>query len=234
MAGFADVELDAATLQGLTMGDPHKNEAAFATAYQQLASPVLTLAVRLLQDRGGAQEVVQDTFIELLERGHQIRDRAAVVGWVKKVAVNHCLMRLRSPWHSRRVQGLLPEVAADSQQMDANHAHSGVEANGDALAENLPDIIQALGRLGPETRFVVWLHDVEGYTHKEIGELLERTTSYSKSQLARGYETLAKLYQRPKSKAEPVHSNASARATQFLDTQPLDIQGQVTKPGEPT
>lgn len=197
MAGFADVELDAATLQGLTMGDPHKYQEAFTSAYQQLASPVLTLAVRLLQDRGSAQEVVQDTFIELLERGHQIRDRSALVGWVKKVAVNHCLMRLRSPWHSRRVQGLLPEVAADLQQMDASHPQSGVGANGDGLAENLTDITQALARLGPETRFVVWLHDVEGYTHKEIGELLERTTSYSKSQLARGYETLARLYQRP-------------------------------------
>lgn len=231
MAGFADVELDAATLQGLTMGDPHKYQAAFSAAYQQLASPVLTLAVRLLQDRGGAQEVVQDTFIELLERGHQIRDRAAVVGWVKKVAVNHCLMRLRSPWHSRRVQGLLPEVAADHQQMDGSHAQSRVGADGDALAENLPDIIQALGRLGPETRFVVWLHDVEGYTHKEIGEMLERTTSYSKSQLARGYETLARLYQRPDAADVPKDSRGQG-AGRTVKTSSVDDQVQAAKPGE--
>lgn len=200
MSGFADVELDAVTLQGLTMGDPHKYQAAFSSAYQQLASPVLTLAMRLLQDRGSAQEVVQDTFIELLERGHQIRDRAAIVGWVKKVAVNHCLMRLRSPWHSRRVQGLLPEVAADQQQMDAHPTHRDQGVSSHSLAENLPDILQALGRLAPETRFVIWLHDVEGYTHKEIGELLDRTPSYSKSQLSRGYATLADLYQRQDSK----------------------------------
>lgn len=200
MSGFGDVELDAVTLQGLTMGDPHKYQAAFSSAYQQLASPVLTLAMRLLQDRGSAQEVVQDTFIELLERGHQIRDRAAIVGWVKKVAVNHCLMRLRSPWHSRRVQGLLPEVAADQQQMDAHPTHRDQGVSSDSLAENLPDILQALGRLAPETRFVIWLHDVEGYTHKEIGELLDRTPSYSKSQLSRGYATLADLYQQQDSK----------------------------------
>ncbi len=208
MSGFSDVELDAATLQGLTMGDPNRYQAAFAAAYQQLASPVLTLATRLLQDRSGAQEVVQDTFIELLERGHQIRDRAALVGWVKKVAVNHCLMRLRSPWHSRRVQGLMPEVAADQQQMDAGHAHAGWGSADDELAENLPDIVQALARLGPETRFVVWLHDVEGYTHKEIGGLLDRTPSYSKSQLARGYATLARHYQKAGQEPEATSTNA--------------------------
>ena len=43
------------------------------------------------------------------------------------------------------------------------------------------------------SRAVVWLHDVEGYTHKEIGQLMDRTTSFSKSQLARAHERLRAL-----------------------------------------
>jgi RNA polymerase sigma-70 factor (ECF subfamily) len=40
---------------------------------------------------------------------------------------------------------------------------------------------------------VVWLHDVEGYTHEEIAERMERTVSFSKSQLARAHARLRRL-----------------------------------------
>lgn len=49
------------------------------------------------------------------------------------------------------------------------------------------DLQRALDALPPEARAVVWLHDVEGYTHQEIGRLMRATTSYSKSQLVRAY-----------------------------------------------
>jgi hypothetical protein len=61
--------------------------------------------------------------------------------------------------------------------------------------EQVPTLEQALGTLSEEARAVVWLHDVEGYTHKEIGELMGKTTSFSKSQLARAYERLLQWQQ---------------------------------------
>ena len=54
-----------------------------------------------------------------------------------------------------------------------------------------PPLPHALASLGSEARAVIWLHDVEGYTHKEIGELMGKTASFSKSQLARGYQRLS-------------------------------------------
>ena len=138
------------------------------------------MAMRILQDEGIAQEVVQDTFVELIEKAHTLKDPNAVLGWVRKVAVNHCLMRLRSPWHKRRVTlELVDDVDV---------------TNGSTRLEDIQDIERALATLPEETRMVIWLHDVEGYTHKEIGTLLGRTASYSKSQLARGYQTLTLLY----------------------------------------
>jgi DNA-directed RNA polymerase specialized sigma24 family protein len=56
--------------------------------------------------------------------------------------------------------------------------------------EGLEDVERALARLSAESRFVVWMHDVEGHTHAEIGRLVGRTASYSKSQLARAYAEL--------------------------------------------
>ena len=52
------------------------------------------------------------------------------------------------------------------------------------------DLETALQRLSDTARSVVWLHDVEGYTHDEIAEMMGKTTSFSKSQLARAHVKL--------------------------------------------
>jgi RNA polymerase sigma factor (sigma-70 family) len=52
------------------------------------------------------------------------------------------------------------------------------------------DLEAALERLSETSRAVVWLHDVEGYTHDEIGAMMGMTASFSKSQLARAHARL--------------------------------------------
>lgn len=172
MAGFASLTLATETALGLKQGDPD----AQAEAYRLLAPPVFGMALRILGDRGLAEEVVQDTFVTMIERGATLSDVDAAVGWIRQTAVNHCLMRLRSPWHQRRTAELPVEVA-------------DVHQDG-SRTESLRDVERMLARLRPETRMVLWLHDVEGYTHQEIGCVFGRTASYSKSQLARGYRKL--------------------------------------------
>jgi RNA polymerase sigma-70 factor (ECF subfamily) len=61
---------------------------------------------------------------------------------------------------------------------------------------------RALDRVPAVARAVVWLHDVEGYTHAEIGRLMGRTTSFSKSQLARAHERLRELLEGAEPKNE--------------------------------
>jgi RNA polymerase sigma factor (sigma-70 family) len=181
MASFADINLDPGLARGLKRGDRR----AQAVAYRVLAPAVMGLAQRILQDEGSAQEVVQDTFVELIEHARTLKDAQAVVGWVRTVAVNHCLMRLRSPWNKRR-----ETLDADEEYGERYEDMS----NSSARAEGMQDIETALGRLEPETRMVIWLHDVEGYTHQEIGSLVGRTASYSKSQMARGYQKLSATF----------------------------------------
>ena len=70
-----------------------------------------------------------------------------------------------------------------------------VEAEHDATERlgAMPGLERALSTLAVESRAVLWLHDVEGYTHKEIGQLMGKTSSYSKSQLARAYQRLLRM-----------------------------------------
>ena len=172
MAGFADIDLDPGTVRGLKRGD----KSALAEIYTLLAPVIMGMAQRILQDRSLAQEVVQDTFVQLIEQRGGLRTPQAVTAWLRKVAVNHCLMRLRSPWLGKRASEA-PVEAADRLQSRER-------------LEGLADIERALAMLSPESRLVIWLHDVEGYTHREIARLMGRKTSYSKSRHARGYQKL--------------------------------------------
>ncbi len=91
-------------------------------------------------------------------------------------------MHLRSAWYKRA--SLFSESREDDGEAlsprPADSANAGLQR----------DLENALAQLSDTSRAVVLLHDVEGYTHKEIGELMGKTTSFSKSQLARAHEKL--------------------------------------------
>jgi RNA polymerase sigma factor (sigma-70 family) len=131
----------------------------------------------MLASKALAEDVLQETFVEVLCKIAGFRGEAEVGTWIKRIAINKCLMYLRSSWVSRRV----PE---DGDPV--GEARSGV------LDEQLA-LERALDQVADVARAVVWLHDVEGYTHVEIGRLMGRTTSFSKSQLARAHERLRSL-----------------------------------------
>jgi RNA polymerase sigma-70 factor (ECF subfamily) len=70
-----------------------------------------------------------------------------------------------------------------------------VEADG--RTAELIDLDRALARLSPITRTVVWLYDVEGWSHEEIAKSFARSVSFSKSQLARGHARLRNVLTAP-------------------------------------
>ncbi len=138
-------------------------------AYQQ---PVYTLARRLTRNAEDAEDVLQETFLEVCRSLKQWRGDGILWGWIRKIAVSKALMR-----HRR-------EKLREWEPLDDDVPRQ---------AEDVPlqmDLEAALSRLTERSRAVVWLHDVEGYTHEEIAELMGMTTSFSKSQLARAHDRL--------------------------------------------
>lgn len=151
---------------------------AHAKLYEEFAPMVYTLARRVLCSASQAEDVLQETFIEVLRNVESCRGHLEFGPWVRRIAVNRCLMYLRSPWVARRIVATLSEPATDD---DAGGAHERIVLE------------RALAALSGTARAVVWLHDVEGYTHEEIGRLMGRTASFSKSQLARAHDRLRDL-----------------------------------------
>ncbi len=170
-------EITAEELAAAIRGDRQ----AHARLYERFAPAVYTLARRMLVEPALADDVLQETFVGVIRSIGGFRGDASLETWIRRIAINHCLMHLRSPWHVRG-EALPEDLAA---------AHSGADVQ--TSAQRQLDLGSALSQLPAVSRVVVWLHDVEGYTHREIGELLGRTTSFSKSQLARAHDQLRGL-----------------------------------------
>ena len=180
MSAFLDSDLPLDTVRRARAGATDAQEAI----YRAFQRPVRTLARRLVPRAAQAEDLAQDVFVEVLQSLPQFDGRGSFAGWVRAITVRKCLMHLRSPWHRglRWVEALAP-ADVESQSREAATAHGG-----EAL-----DLERALAQLGDTARVVVWLHDVEGYTHAEIGTLLGGTSSLSKSQLARAHARLREL-----------------------------------------
>lgn len=169
MASQFQQTVDAALLARAREGEPQ----AQAELFRLFGRAVYSLARRLLVNPDLAEDVLQDTFVEVLRNLAAFRGEAPFGLWLRRIAMNHCLMHLRSPWQRRRLE------------LDGSDAAEFL-LSGEGIFDVL-DLERALESLPPEARAVVWLHDVEGYTHQEIGQLMHATTSFSKSQLTRAY-----------------------------------------------
>jgi len=159
--------------------------AAFEQIYRLFERPVYTLALRLLADRDEAQEVLHDAMLQIFRTLPQFRGDAPFWAWLRRVATNEALMRLRR-------RGRL--VYTDEVPEDPALLEDELLPPAAADARRLLEAMEGL----PETaRTVLWLFHVEGHTHEEIGGLLGRSASFSKSQVARGTRRLRELLATP-------------------------------------
>jgi RNA polymerase sigma factor (sigma-70 family) len=155
--------------------------AAFEQLYRWFERPVFTLALRLTGRREEAQDVLQDTMLKLFDKVAEFRGDSPFWGWLRQIAVNEALMKLRKRQRLEYVEEL-PEPDA----LEPAALLPPVAAEAGALT-------RALQQLSLTTRSVLWLYHAEGYTHEEIAGLMGRSTSFSKTQLLRGTRRLREL-----------------------------------------
>ncbi|MDJ0699048.1 MAG: RNA polymerase sigma factor [Woeseiaceae bacterium] len=183
MSKFADIEIDAAIVRRAARGDAKAHE----IIYRAFAAPVYAICLRFTRVPAQAEDLVQETFIEIMRSIAKFRGEAALGSWIRRIAVSKALMYLRSAWTARG-QSLADDWDEYTEGSVAGYGVSG--RPDDAL-----DLDAALANLPTVARTVVWLHDVEGFTHKEIAQLMGKTESFSKSQLSRAYRRLRPLLQ---------------------------------------
>jgi len=182
MQRLAEIQIPAGELDAARAGDT----AARSALFERVAPGTLAIIRRLVVQRALADDLLQDTLIAMFEHLDDYRGEAPFGAWVRSIAVSRCLMAFRSPWHRARVT-----LESWTEESWAAPAES------EARTSDLIDLDRALAQLSPMTRAVVWLYDVEGWTHEEIAKAFDRTLSFSKSQLARGHARLRDVLQAP-------------------------------------
>ena len=178
MSKFADIQIDQAIIKRAARGDARAHE----IIYRAFATPVYSICLRFTRIPANAEDLVQETFIEIMRSIANFRGEAALGSWIRRIAVTKSLMFLRSAWTARS-QSLaegFDDVTAGDNLSHGISRHPDDAMDLDAALANLPDV----------SRTVVWLHDVEGFTHKEIASFMGKTESFSKSQLSRAYQRL--------------------------------------------
>ena len=186
MSRFADIEIDPGIVKRAARGDSRAHE----IIYRAFSTPVYSICLRFTRVPAHAEDLLQETFIEIMRSIPRFRGEAALGSWIRRIAVSKALMFLRSAWHSRG-QSLDDDW---EETTPGNLSSHGVSEKPDQAI----DLDAALAELPAVSRAVVWLHDVEGFTHKEIASMMGRTESFSKSQLSRAYQRLRPMLQSDK------------------------------------
>ncbi len=156
------------------------DRAAFEEIYRRYVNRVYGLCLRLTTDVGEAENLTQDTFIKAWFAIAGYAGRGNLGGWLGRVAVNLWRDQFRATARRGR---LIEEVTAEPRQ-----SRDGVVD----LLTGL-DLERCIARLPEGGRLVFVFHDVEGYTHREIAELLDLAVGTVKAQLHRARRLLRNM-----------------------------------------
>jgi RNA polymerase sigma-70 factor (ECF subfamily) len=160
---------------------------AFERLYRAHVARVHSLARRMAGD-GEADEFTQEIFIRAWEKLPQFRGDSAFGTWLYRLAVNHLLTRWRSQG-LRRARFLDDEKVLERAMETVPARPAGVDLQMDVEA--------GIARLPDGSRAVFVLHDVEGYRHEEIAQMLGINEGTSKSQLHRARMALRGFLTQP-------------------------------------
>jgi RNA polymerase sigma-70 factor (ECF subfamily) len=158
--------------------------AAFEALYRRHVGRVYGLCLRLARDPGRAEELVQEVFLRVWERGDPSRSEPEFDAWIRRVAINLALSDVRAKGRRTRLE----TPVEDPDQWTPSSV-------GPEPGKRL-DLERAIEQLPTSARRVLVLHDVEGYRHEEIGRMLGSSTGTSKSQLHRARRALREALKR--------------------------------------
>lgn len=150
---------------------------AFESLYHEHVGRVHALCLRMSGDRGRAEELTQDVFVRAWSRLDSFRGDAAFGTWLHRIAVNAVLQKRRSD--RRR------EQRVETRELLEYEA----PATRERPAEQL-DLERAIARLPEGAKAVFLLHDVHGYKHHEIADMMGIAVGTTKAQLHRARRLL--------------------------------------------
>ena len=155
-------------LEGCRKGDRKMQQ----ELYNRFASKMYGVCLRYASNSEEAEDILQEGFIKIFNKINSYRGEGSFEGWIRRIFVNTAIE------HFRKKTYLQPITETEENTVEGKYLSVL-----DNLAEK--DIVQLIQQLSPGYRTVFNMYVVEGYTHKQIAELLGISEGTSKSQLSR-------------------------------------------------
>ena len=180
----------------------------FEALYARHKRRVFSLCLRMTGNYAQAEDFTQDAFVQLYRKIASFRGESAFSTWLHRLSLNIVLMHLRK----KGIAQISLEQSLDPQQED--RAPIDIATRDEALHGSIDrmTIQQAIAELPPGYRIIFVLHEIEGYEHNEIAELLGCSIGNSKSQLHKARMNLRALLPRrsgSKGTGEPARNRAA-------------------------
>jgi len=184
------------TEEAILKGCLENDAVAQRQLYNRYSPKMLSVCYRFAHNREDAEDMLQEGFIKIFSQMHTFGNRGAFEGWIRRIIVHTCI-------------NILKKNKKFNESVDIIHA-TGAQIR----EETVPSIIQAkqivecIRMLPIGYRTVLNLYAIEGYSHREIGMMLEIEESTSRSQYTRAKAMLEdilirkKIIQKPKQDAE--------------------------------
>jgi RNA polymerase sigma-70 factor (ECF subfamily) len=172
----------------------------FERLYQLHRRRVYALCMHMVKNPTEAEDLTQDAFLQTFRKLHTFRGDSRFSTWLHRLTVNVVLMRLRKRRHPEIAldDALKPNEESPKPFVDLGRPDLRLSGAIDRI-----DLEKVIEQLPGGYRQILILHDVEGYEHNEIAQILGRSVGNSKSQLHKARRRLRELLPKPFATANP-------------------------------
>lgn len=169
------------TEEQMLAGSIKNNAAAQEEFYNRFSPRMLGVCYRFAKNREDAEDMLQEGFIKVFTQLHQYRHEGALEGWIRRIVVHTCI-------------NILKKNKKFSESVDLIHA-KGLHIREDMIPSIMQakQVVECIRILPLGYRTVLNLYAIEGFSHKEIGAMLEIEESTSRSQYTRAKAMLEEI-----------------------------------------
>ena len=146
----------------------------------QYSGLLMAVSRRYSKDQSSSKDVLQEALIHILNSISSYEEKGSFEGWMKRIVINIAIKYFRN----KSFKNELYTIEDHPENMVEPSAYSSMAA---------AELMEVIDRLPDSYRTIFNLYAIEGFTHREIGEMLEITESTSRSQLARARASLKKI-----------------------------------------
>ena len=172
------------TEEAILQGCIKNNPAAQKALYQKYSAKMLVVCYRYAHNREDAEDMLQEGFIKIFYQIHTFENRGALEGWIRRIIVHTCINHLKK---NKRFNESVDLIHASSIQVREENIPSIIQAK---------EIVECIRLLPLGYRTVLNLYAIEGYSHREISNMLDIEESTSRSQYTRAKAMLEDILTR--------------------------------------